>query len=115
MCREYEQTIDGMQNDLESLKKENADLKEGLRKTGKSAISFGLRKPSSKFSQRVELNKANLNATLSLFLLSGLSPGELSTEEIGSPLSSGSKSLASKLSAYRDASTWLAEVCLLIT
>ncbi|KAL5971770.1 Dynactin subunit 1 [Taenia solium] len=83
---EYEQMIDGMQNDLENLKKENSDLKEGLRKTGKSAMSFGLGKPSS------------------------LSPGELSTEEIGVPLSPGSKSLASRLSAYREASNWLAEI-----
>ncbi|KAL5111951.1 Dynactin subunit 1 [Taenia crassiceps] len=84
--KEYEQTIDGMQNDLENLKKENADLREGLRKTGKSAMSFGLRKPS------------------------GLSPGELSTEEIGGSLSPGPISLSSKLAAYRDASTWLAEI-----
>ncbi|VDM26629.1 unnamed protein product [Hydatigera taeniaeformis] len=87
--KEYEQTIDGMQTDLVELKKENAELKESLRKTGKSTIGFGLMKPS------------------------GLSPGELSTEEIGTPVSPGPRSLASKISAYRDASNWLAEVGML--
>ncbi|EUB61644.1 Dynactin subunit [Echinococcus granulosus] len=84
--KEYDQTIDGMQNDLENLKKENADLKEGLRTMNKSAMGFGLGKPSSP------------------------SPRELNTEEICAPVSPGPKSLASKLSAYRDISTCLSEV-----
>nr|CDS22634.1 dynactin subunit 1 [Echinococcus granulosus] len=84
--KEYDQTIDGMQNDLENLKKENADLKEGLRTMNKSAMGFGLGKPSSP------------------------SPRELNTEEICAPVSPGPKSLASKLSAYRDISTCLSEI-----
>ncbi|CDS35840.1 dynactin subunit 1 [Echinococcus multilocularis] len=84
--KEYDQTIDGMQNDLENLKKENADLKEGLRTMNKSAMGFGLGKPSSP------------------------SPRELNTEEVGAPVSPGPKSLASKLSAYRDISTCLSEI-----
>ena len=46
--REYEQAMDRMQSDLVSMEKENADLKEKLRKTNKSTLGFGLGKPTSR-------------------------------------------------------------------
>ncbi|KAM7539851.1 hypothetical protein Aperf_G00000044927 [Anoplocephala perfoliata] len=88
MCREYGQAIDGMQADLANIEKENAELKEKLRKMSKSSLGFGLAKP------------------IAGSLLH--SPGDPGSD--GNVTPSSPMSLASKLSAYRDVTILLNEI-----
>ncbi|KAM7539850.1 hypothetical protein Aperf_G00000044927 [Anoplocephala perfoliata] len=86
--KEYGQAIDGMQADLANIEKENAELKEKLRKMSKSSLGFGLAKP------------------IAGSLLH--SPGDPGSD--GNVTPSSPMSLASKLSAYRDVTILLNEI-----